>query len=139
MYAAGCGVDRDLDEALRWFRKAEAQGESDLAPRSIQWVLRRSQLEQEEAAAAPPQPPAPAQAQARDTSLPAPPNPPPPISIDDFRVDDDVEIRGLQSRPELNGERGVVVAVDVASERCLVRLHNGSGPFRLKPASLYFV
>ena len=47
-----------------------------------------------------------------------------------------VELYGLQAKPQLNGQRGVVTGVDVASERFAVKLDDGRGPFHLKPGNL---
>ena len=48
-----------------------------------------------------------------------------------------MELKGLQAKPELNGQRGVVVgAIDAASGRYPVQLEDGRGPFSLKPENL---
>ena len=47
-----------------------------------------------------------------------------------------VELRGLQTKPELNGLHGVVVDFQLGSGRCKVRLGDGRGVFRLKPVNL---
>jgi hypothetical protein len=50
-----------------------------------------------------------------------------------------VELRGLQAKPELNGQRGVVVGSDAASGRCEVKLEDGRGPFSLKVENLRLI
>lgn len=56
-----------------------------------------------------------------------------------------VECVGLQAKPEMNGQRGVVLGADESSSsgpglapsgRWLVRLADGRGPFNLKPENL---
>ena len=47
-----------------------------------------------------------------------------------------VRLLGLQSKPELNGQRGVVTGFDVSTRRCSVQLEDGRGPFSIKPANL---
>jgi TPR repeat protein len=120
----GQGVPRDLSEALRWFRKAHAQG-FEQAAAAIERVL-QDQRQEQAAAAAPPSRSAPRTA-ASHSSTP----PPSPIPIGTR-----VELRGLKGKPELNGQRGVVVSFDAASGRCKVKLEDGGGPFKLKAENL---
>jgi TPR repeat protein len=47
-----------------------------------------------------------------------------------------VELRGLKGKPELNGQRGVVVGFSAASGRCKVELEGGRGQFSLKPENI---
>jgi hypothetical protein len=47
-----------------------------------------------------------------------------------------VELRGLKVKPELNGQRGVVVGFVAAFGRCEVTLNNGGGTFRFKAENL---
>ena len=46
-----------------------------------------------------------------------------------------VELR-FRSKPELNGQRGVVTAFTASSGRCSVELEDGRGPFNIKPENL---
>ena len=48
----------------------------------------------------------------------------------------DVHLRGLQAKPELNGQRGVVTGFDASTGRCSVQLKDGRGPFSIKPGNL---
>ena len=47
-----------------------------------------------------------------------------------------VELQGLQAKPELNSQRGVVTGFDASTGRCSVQLEDGRGPFSIKPANL---
>ena len=47
-----------------------------------------------------------------------------------------VEVHGLQSRPELNGERGEAMAYDQGKGRYAVQLSDGGAPLLLKPENL---
>ena len=47
-----------------------------------------------------------------------------------------VELRCLQAKPELNGQRGVVTGFDASSGRCSVQLEDGRGPYKIKPENL---
>ena len=47
-----------------------------------------------------------------------------------------VEVVGLQSRPDLNGAKGLTLKFDEASGRWLVKLVDGDGRKSLKPANL---
>ena len=47
-----------------------------------------------------------------------------------------VRMRGLQAKPELNGQRGVVTDFDASSGRCSVQLEDGRGPYKIKPENL---
>ena len=109
MFVNGKGVPQSFSEALRWFRKAEAQG-IEQATAAIQQVL---------------------QFQRQQQAAPAPPPPPPPIPITTT-----VHLRGLQAKPELNGQRGVVTFFDASSGRCTVQLEDGRGPYKVKPGNL---
>ena len=123
IYANGQGVPRSFPEALRWLRKAHAQGYEQAAG-AIEMVLQMQRQQQQGAAAAaspPPQPQSPA-------SCSSPPSPIP--------IGTRVELHGLKAKPELNGQRGVVVGFDAASGRCKVKLEDGRGPFKLKVGNL---
>ena len=61
----------------------------------------------------------------------AEPSSPPPIPIGT-----NVQLRGLQAKPELNGQRGVVTGFDASSGRCSVQLEDGRGPYKIKPENL---
>ena len=100
---------------MHWFSKAADQGDS-MARMAL------GALRQQQAAAA---------AAATRRKLPAAEAPSPiPIGAR-------VELRGLQAKPELNGQRGVVVGFKAESGRCEVKLDDGSGSFRLKPGNLH--
>ena len=118
--ANGKGVPRNFTEALRWFRKAHAQGVEQAAG-AIEQVLQMQRRQQQGAAAAA-SPPSPA---------PSSSSPHSPISIGTR-----VELHGLKAKPELNGQRGVVAGFDAASGRCKVELEDGRGPFKLKVGNL---
>ena len=47
-----------------------------------------------------------------------------------------MQLRGLQAKPELNGQRGVVTGFDASSGRCSVQLEDGRGPYKIKPGNL---
>ena len=115
MYALGQGVPQNLSEALRWFRKAEAAGAPQAASR-IQHIMLLLQSQQQRAAEETP-----------ESNIPSPAIP----------IGARVELRGLQAKPELNGQRGEVTGFDAASGRLKVRLGDGRGPFSLKPENLY--
>ena len=114
MYANGQGVPQSLSEALRWLRKAEANGIEQVAD-VIQAVL---QMQREQQAAA-------AEAEAAAAA-------PIPIATT-------VHLCGLQAKPELNGQRGVVTDFDASSGRCSVQLEDGRGPYKIKPENLEMV
>ena len=59
-----------------------------------------------------------------------------PASRSAIEIGSKVELRGLQAKPELNGQRGVVTGFDAASGRCKVLLEDGRGPFRFKPGNI---
>ena len=71
------------------------------------------------------------QIQCRQQAAEASPPSPPPISIATT-----VRMRGLQAKPELNGQRGVVTGFDASSGRCSVQLEDGRGPYKIKPENL---
>ena len=124
MYAQGRGgLPQDLTEALRWLRKAHAQG-LEQAAEEIENVLRAQRQQQGAAAAAspPPLPPPP----------PAPSSPSPIIPIGTR-----VLLFGLKGKPELNGQPGVVTEFVAASGRLKVNLEDGRGPFSLLPKNLH--
>jgi hypothetical protein len=50
-----------------------------------------------------------------------------------------VELFGLQARPELNGRKGVAQSFLASAGRYAVLLDDGAGPFRIKPANLSVV
>ena len=66
---------------------------------------------------------------ARPTSAPAPS---PPA----FELNQAVLGTGLASRPELNGQRGVITGYDLGSKRYLVRFPSVLDPVRVKPENL---
>ena len=55
-----------------------------------------------------------------------------------------MQLRGLQAKPELNGQRGVVTAFDAYSGRCIVqleawlegRLEGNRGPYKIKAENI---
>ena len=110
-YANGQGVPQNFPEALRWLRKAHAQGDEQAAG-AIERVL-QLQLQQQGAAAAA-SPPKPSSA----SSSSSPFSPPIPIGTR-------VELHGLKAKPELNRQRGVVAGFDADSGRCVVKLEDG--------------
>ena len=55
----------------------------------------------------------------------------PPIPIGAY-----VELRGLQAKPELNGQRGVVMGFNASTGRCSLKLEDGRGPFKIKIENL---
>ena len=59
---------------------------------------------------------------------PTPPATPSPIGTR-------VELR-FKSKPDLNGQRGVVTAFIASSGRCSVQLEDGRGPFTIEPGNL---
>ena len=61
----------------------------------------------------------------------AEPSSPPPIPIGT-----NVQLRGLQAKPELNGQRGVVTGFEASTGRCSVQLEDGRGPYKIKPENL---
>jgi len=103
MYAEGKGVPQDFSEALRWFRSAHAQGFEQAAAciQQAEQGERRQQHQPQQAAAA---------------AGPTPPATPSPIPIGTR-----VELR-CRSKPELNGQRGVVTGFDAASGRYTLTL-----------------
>ena len=111
MYGNGQGVPQNGSEALQWFRKAEAQG-IEQATEAIRYFL-QFQRQQQAAATSPP------------------PSQSPPIPINTT-----VQLCGLQAKPELNGQRGVVTGFDASSGRCSVQLEDGRGPYKIKPGNL---
>ena len=118
MYWEGKGVPHNFPEALRWLRKAQAQGHP-MATKFIGEVEQVMQRRKQAAATGQSQPP----------SLPSSPIP----------IGSHVELRGLNAKPELNGQRGVVAGFDAVSGRCKVKLNDGRGPFSLKPENLHVV
>ena len=125
MYANGRGgLPQDLTEALRWLRKAHAQGFEEAAE-EIEKVLRAQRQQQAAAAAA--SPPAAAAAAA------APPSSSSPI----IPIGTRVLLFGLKGKPELNGQPGVVTDFVAASGRLKVNLEDGRGPFSLLPKNLH--
>ena len=123
MYANGNdSLPQDLTEALRWLRKAHAQG-VEQAAEDIENVLRAQRQQQAAAAAASPPPPPP----------PAPSSPPSPI----IPIGTRVLLFGLKGKPELNGQPGVVTDFVAASGRLKVNLEDGRGPFSLLPKNLH--
>ena len=121
-YAKGQGVPQNFPEALRWLRKAHAQG-VEAAAEEIEKVLRVQRQHQAAAAAA--SPPAAAAA--------APPSSSSPI----IPIGTRVLLFGLKGKPELHGQPGVVTEFVAASGRLKVNLEDGRGPFSLLPKNLH--
>merc|ERR1712185_28153 len=109
MYRNGEGVPRNFPEALRWFRKAHAQG-LEQAAGAIEQVL-QMQRQQQQGAAAAASPPQPSPASSSSPSSPIP-------------IGTRVELHGLKMK-KLNRQRGVVAGFDAGSGRCLVKLEDG--------------
>ena len=99
-----------MTEALRWLRKAHAQGDEQAAV-AIEQVLQAQRQQQGAAAAA--SPPKPSSA----SSFSSPPSSPIPIGTR-------VELHGLKMK-KLNRQRGVVAGFDADSGRCVVKLEDG--------------
>ena len=114
MYANGSGVARNLSEALRWARKAEVAGQPEAAG-LIQVILELQRQQQQQAA------------EGATEFIPSSPSIP---------IGTNVQLRGLQAKPELNGQRGVVTAFVASTGRCSVQLENGRGPYNIKPENL---
>ena len=111
MYANGMGVPQNLTEALRWLRKAHAQGHEPTAEAIEQVLQAQRQLQGAAAAASPPKP-------SSASSSSSPSSSPVPIGTR-------VELHGLKAKPELNQQRGVVAGFDADSGRCVVKLEDG--------------
>ena len=47
-----------------------------------------------------------------------------------------VELRGLQAKPELNGQQGAVIKFVASSGRYAVRVDGGVGDFQLRPENI---
>ena len=47
-----------------------------------------------------------------------------------------VELRGLQAKPELNGQRGVVTEFIASTGRCSVQMESGGEPLSIKPHNM---
>ena len=109
MYANGRGVPQNLTEALRWLRKAHAQGHEQAAG-AIEQVLQAQRQQQGAAAAASPPPPS-ASSSSSPSSSPIP-------------IGTRVELHGLKMK-KLNRQRGVVAGFDADSGRCVVKLEDG--------------
>merc|ERR1712185_596475 len=103
MYVNGQGVPQDFGEALRWLRKAHAQGFEEAAE-EIEDVLRKQRQQQGAAAAASP--------------------PTSSSSASPLPIGTRVELHGLKTK-KLNRQRGVVEGFDVDSGRCVVKLEDG--------------
>jgi TPR repeat protein len=122
MYANGTGVLVNFLEALRWLRKAHAQG-NEFAAGAIELVLQAQSLQPQAAAAAEP-----------PTRPPSPPISSPSSSCP-IPIGSRVELHGLRAK-KLNRQRGVVVGFDAASRRCEVKLEDGRGQFSLELENL---
>merc|ERR1712185_106131 len=103
MYVNGQGVPQDFGEALRWLRKAHAQGFEEAAE-EIEDVLRKQRQQQGAAAAASP--------------------PTSSSSASPLPIGTRVELHGLKTK-KLNRQRGVVEGFDADSGRCVVKLEDG--------------
>ena len=108
MYENGQGVAVDHSTAMKWYCMAANQGDEEAAA-AVQRIL---QLQRSYQAASP-------------TASPVP-----------ILIGTDVQLRGLQAKPELNGQRGVLTGFDASTGRCSVQLEDGGGPFSIKPANL---
>ena len=70
-------------------------------------------------------------------AVPATPAPPaPPSAALSLSIGERVQVRGLQAKPEFNGQYGFVVGFVAETGRCEVELEDGRGPFKLKPGNL---
>ena len=110
-YADGMGVPQNLTEALRWLRKAHAQGVEEVAE-MIEKVLWAQRQQQGAAAAASPPKPVSASSSSSPSSSPSIP------------IGTRVELHGLKMK-KLNRQRGVVAGFDAGSGRCVVKLEDG--------------
>ena len=108
MYHDGKGVAQDFPEALRWLRKAHAQG-FEQAAGAIEQVLQMQRRQQQGAAAAASPPPASPASSSSSSPIP---------------IGTRVELRGLKMK-KLNRQRGVVAGFDAGSGRCVVKLEDG--------------
>ena len=102
-------MPQDFPEALRWLRKAHAQGYEQAAG-AIEVVLQLQRQQQGAAAAASPSPQTPASS---SSSSPSP-----------IPIGTRVELHGLKMK-KLNRQRGVVAGFDAGSGRCVVKLEDG--------------
>ena len=117
MYANGQGVPQNFPEALRWLRKAHAQG-FEQAASAIEAVLRMQREQQQGAAAA-------ASTSAASSS---------PSSSSPIPIGTRVELHGLKMK-KLNRQRGVVAGFDAGSGRCVVKLEDGQS-YKFKAENL---
>ena len=100
-----------MTEALRWLRKAHAQGHEQAAG-AIEEVLQMQRRQQQgAAAAASPSPQTPASSSSSSSPSPIP-------------IGTRVELHGLKMK-KLNRQRGVVAGFDADSGRCVVKLEDG--------------
>ena len=106
LFANGEGVEQDLNEAMRWFLKAQAHGNDVSQQVKLVMELRKMQ-----------------NVQSRETSIPGP------------APGAEVEVTGLVNRPELNGVRGRVVRHIPGKDRWLVKLNDGHGKASLLKAA----
>ena len=97
-------------EALRWLRKAHAQGHEKAAG-AIELVLQLQRQQHGAAAAASPPKPSSASSSSSPSSSPIP-------------IGTRVELHGLKMK-KLNRQRGVVAGFDADSGRCVVKLEDG--------------
>ena len=107
MYLNGDGVDQELNEAMRWFLKAEAHGRD--VSQYVAAVMEERKRQNE---------------QSHETMIPGP------------APGAEVEVTGLVNRPELNGVRGRVVRHIPGKDRWLVKLNDGHGKASLKAENM---
>ena len=107
LFANGQGVEKDMNEAMRWFLKVKAHGEDVTQP--IAFVMEARKLQT---------------SQAHETRIPGP------------APGAEVEVTGLVNRPELNGVRGRVVRHIPDKDRWLVKLTGGHGKASLKAENM---
>ena len=108
---AGQGVPQNLTEALRWLRKAHAQGHEPAAECDRTCAAVATIQQQGAAAAASPPKPSSASSSSSPFSSPIP-------------IGTRVELHGLKMK-KLNRQRGVVAGFDADSGRCVVKLEDG--------------
>ena len=111
MYYQGQGVPQNTSEALRWFHTAQVQGYAR-AKRGIELIMQAMRETR-------------ASQQAKNPSMSPPSASPIPIGTR-------VELHGLQAKPQLNGQYGIVVGYVASSSRCTVALEGSCGETETK-------
>ena len=139
MYEHGKGVAKDESTAVKWYRMAAEQGYADAQcnlgimymigkgvphdrSEALRWLRKAEAQGNDEAAELIPQ--------LLETVAVLPSHSSPWI------IGTKVELHGIKAKPELNGQRGVVVQLIADSTRCRVQLNNGQGQFSVKLQSL---